>query len=613
MLKQKWGTLLATAAIAGLSACGSSSSDGGSSSDSDITIAGTLAVSSFKTMSMGDGFKPSDVELSDYKMSCVTFAVPPTAASGSISSDGSFSVTLADALDAKFGCFIVDSDDAVIATMVFEDQDSTDMSGNTQQDTSTSLGGNAKLGTITLDLASGKATVDTSSIEVTKKEGAKTDTEKASGEGYWNITGTWKFASMGKDLPDGYSDVCPAETGGGGGGGGGGGDDCNGPRANETVFFKQVDGKRYKNGAATDKPAHGMMIWSSKDAFEACGSTLGTTVADLQANGVDFTEAVTAQVNEGDFTWASHLVGSDTLVDGWKSSSATTNFNMQVGCDNYSYQNDMGWRCHDTVNNTYELGFGGGCYNVSTNEPVRIDDWSSISWGSNTSVTPKHTGFSANEQAGTYNGDAIKCRFESGRSTSATFATINNALTFDHSNVATIAQGTLCSHSSFNSHPLDRLKCYADYYFQHQHDADGCLPDIRTNYSATDADHFVNVSHQTKDMYAGNFYDIDVNGVGSFHDEHEDYRGVQAGSSNWVNCRVREGFTITVTPKNKKGETATQAIVEFASESALLDVDNKACVAWFVDEMGATKKSLGNGVNVYVTRMKTMSKMSKQN
>ena len=589
-----WGVAAASLSL-GLGACGKKSTDAGTSSD--VAISGTLSTSSLSVMS--SDFHPESVDLSTFTMSCVTFKVPPTAGTGSIGSDGSFSVTIPSAKNSKFGCFILDASEDVVASMVFEDTSSKDINGDSKSESSVSLSGNASLGTVTLDLASGKATVDKSAIA------SSISTTTTTG-GDWSATGNWKFASYGSTLPKGYSDICAA---------GADHDTCSGPQIDMTIYLRQVDGKKYANGAATSDVARGLMIWESEAAFTSCGSTIGSTNAEMQANGVDFSGDTAT--NKTAFAWATTLTGSDTLTEGWKSSAATASHDIQMGCTPYEYQGDRAWRCYDGTN--YTLDFGGGCVVTSTNTPIQIDNWSGMSCGSPSSVTAKHTGFQASEMSCSYtpqggSATTITCSNERAVSASADFATINNSLPFDFNNVAKINSGTSCSaiSSATEESKIAKLKCYSDYFYQHKDSASGCVPELRTNWSATTAAEFVEGDDQKPgSLFEANFYDIDANGVGTFTSDREDYRGVQAGENGYTNCRVREALNITIIPTDKSGTTVNNAQMEFSTESSLIDVSNPACVAYFKDQ-GGTKKDLGNGVYVYVTRFKSLSKIARQ-
>lgn len=593
----KWVVPMAVLSL-GLSACGGKDSgeapgggDDSTTTDTAITISGTLATSArLRTSSL----TPMSVDLDTLSMRCVTFSVPPTAGVGDIDATGKFSFKLADAKGSKFGCFVLDESEEVLASMVFEDSTEKDMSGENKTSSSIALSGDTNFGNVTLDLESGKAVVD--------KDQITTVTEDKTGSGYWDVTGTWTFASMGSELPEGYDDVCPNVSGP---------SDCNGPHDGESVFFKHIKGVK----TGTTEPRYGLMVWRDQASYTACGSRLGTTFADLSSQGVDFTGA---SIGEGAFIWNSTGLGDGgTLTEGWKSSAAQTDWDWAVGCGNADYSGDQGFRCYDGTNNTYRMEFGGGCRVASTSEPIQINDWSSLTGVTYTSSSSTHhSGFQVSTMTGTYTysrgertTSRVICENEWALSGVSTFTTINNSLTFDWNNVTKVSSGTACSNAAFNSYPLERLKCYAQHYQHYSHEASGCFPDIRTNWAATNAADFVEVSYKTNAMYAANFFDLDAKGVGTFHDEHEDYRGAKSGNS-WVNCRIRDGFTITLTPRNKSGETATSAIMEFASETILLDGDNGACTAFFKDQLHGEKKTIA-GNTFWVSRMRSMSNMTK--
>ncbi|MDY0001084.1 MAG: hypothetical protein RBU30_07310 [Polyangia bacterium] len=86
--------------------------------------------------------------LAGYKLYCVSFADPPTAATGTADASGLVSIDIA-AVGVAFGCFVLDDQGAAVAVLVF-------MDGLVRGQTIT-LVGDADLGTVTVDLGGGVA------------------------------------------------------------------------------------------------------------------------------------------------------------------------------------------------------------------------------------------------------------------------------------------------------------------------------------------------------------------------------------------------------------------------------------------------------------------------
>jgi hypothetical protein len=106
------------------------------------------AVSLSGKLVSGTQTQPSSTPLAGYKLYCVTFAEPPTAATGAADAAGQVTISL-DALNVAFGCFVLDPQGNGVATVIFK-------SGSQIGQTIT-LTGDANLGTITVDLGNGVA------------------------------------------------------------------------------------------------------------------------------------------------------------------------------------------------------------------------------------------------------------------------------------------------------------------------------------------------------------------------------------------------------------------------------------------------------------------------
>ena len=83
-----------------------------------------------------------------YQLYCVTFATPPTAASGTADATGKVTLTI-DALDVAFGCFVLDADGKGVASLIF--------TSGAQEGQTITLTGDTDVGNITVDLDNGVA------------------------------------------------------------------------------------------------------------------------------------------------------------------------------------------------------------------------------------------------------------------------------------------------------------------------------------------------------------------------------------------------------------------------------------------------------------------------
>ncbi|MGZ3746261.1 MAG: hypothetical protein ACXWRE_02925, partial [Pseudobdellovibrionaceae bacterium] len=146
-----------------------------------------------------------------------------------------------------------------------------------------------------------------------------------------------------------------------------------------------------------------------------------------------------------------------------------------------------------------------------------------------------------------------------------------------------------------NSGDLDKLKCYANYYFQNQPNL-SCGKDYRFNWNATTAADFVQVDHRDKPKsnYLTNLVTYSSDGNTFFLEDHQD-DGVQisTGSGSTAGstfCRIER----TTLLKGSK-VTDTKMLIELNQSVALLDTTNAACVASKNDSTANN----GNGSELY--------------
>lgn len=571
-------TIIALSALAfGLASCGkkkkSSSSD---SASSDLTISGSLSLTgessegTSSSLALNGGFESSpsvdsfNLELTELSVFCVTFAFPPVAGTGKVGADGEFSLSISGGKDASIGCFILNGTSQV-GTIVFEDPSEKDMSGANASSDKTSFAGNVKFGAIKLDLATGKAVVDLSAIEVEKKV-------TGTAASLTDFTGTYKITALGLSQPEGYTAPCPA--------GSQGNDECRGPQEGETVFFKRINGK----DVATGTEVFGVMAWESKAMFETCGSRLGISYADAKAHaGVDLSGS---GVDEGEFTWAAGL------VDGWKNPSAVSQYsrpivkplivNGVVGLAEGLYSGANGSGSYYGFEFRPSDDKLGGCKDTS-GKPVRLEpsQWS----------TMVHNNDSTEIAPGTYiykstsrlQDSSVVCTFVGGRFTKVastlesevdgTFTT----LAFDPNvplSRKQAAPGALCSSLSGD---LEQVRCYADNLWDYaRSNNDKCIKRVNYNWGAKTAAEFVNAGNGPVRAFGQHIFEkfrYDSPTSGSFRQEEERFEGIDTGNG-WTDCRKIEKMNFAL--KAKDG--SKDLLVEMTQESRNAD-PKPACIA----------------------------------
>jgi hypothetical protein len=126
-------------------ACGSSSKN----SSANLTLTGQLLGGTYNGGSLSTQSAPNG-PLAGYQLSCVTFGMPPVAASATADANGMLTLTL-NALNIPFGCFVLDPNGNSVATVVF--------SSGSANGLTASFSENGNLGTITVDVNSGLAEV----------------------------------------------------------------------------------------------------------------------------------------------------------------------------------------------------------------------------------------------------------------------------------------------------------------------------------------------------------------------------------------------------------------------------------------------------------------------
>ena len=570
------------------SACSKSSSTSTPETvaETQITLSGTLNLTGETA-----GLRLAEPVVTDLSVYCVSFTLPPIAGTGAINAEGKFSVTL-DTAGVSVGCFILDAEKAILGTMVFKDDSAKDLNGAAKTDDRFALeGGASDLGTITLNLSTGKA-----EVEVAKIVGKVKDTAAAV-VGAYDFTGKYEFAASGATAPEGYANLCTEaeaqaerqEKDGDGK------EKCRGPTVGMPIYLKRISGVVPN----TTTPAYGMAFWASKEADIACGSKLGVSYADAKSRGFD---ATNSGVAEGDFNW------DTALVDGWKDTAnarakntlikqeTVADFKGYPGVKQFfsqyrTFTCNPGSPCSDGEK-TVAAGFQffantkeSGC-RTADNKPIQLFDWKDMT------CTNEDLKDSANALTGlrkstckkTVDAKEITCTNIGGTFLEAgtpvtnavtrfpdDFVVIargpycdkNNNKTFDGdewpmwsgegqscSGGITITPGALCSAITGTSseEKLAQLRCYAEYRGNNDQEDDfsKCSREVRTNWGAKTPEEFVVTGKaKPKAQFVFEKLNYDSANSASLRGEETDYRGVRNGES-WTDCQLNSVFSFSM-------------------------------------------------------------------
>jgi len=555
------------------------------SGSSDLTISGSLSISgtdSSGALALSKGFEGNlgltsfDVTAADLSIYCVTFTLPPAAGTGEVSADGAFSLNIANGKDASVGCFILNGT-TQLGTIVFEDPSEKDLSGGAASADKTAFSGNANLGAISLDLETGKAVVDLSKVEVTKKV-------DASAGAAFDFTGTYKITAGGLTQPTGYTAPCTRVAGQQG-------NDCHGPSEGEPVYFRRIAGKSTEDG----KDVFGVMAWESKARHVACGEKLGMSYADAKTNAkVDLSAS---GVDEGAFTW------SAGFVDGWKKTGATAKFARPVvkpitvngvdglaeGLYTNSGANYVGFEFRPA--NDKE----GGCKDAS-GKPVigKNIDWSSVNVqvSAPAEIAPGTKIYKSQSK----NADgSIVCTFIGGRFTKGASATdILGEVSGTFTELAW-AQGQQRKQPAANqacatveaSDALEGARCYADSLEDAARQSqDACVRRLNFNWGAKTVEQFLGANNGPTKAFGEHLFEkfrYDSASSGSFRMEEERFQGLDTGNG-WTDCRVIEKMTFAL----KAIPGSKDLFVELNQESRNAD-PKPACIAANKDSNGVMK------------------------
>lgn len=296
-----------------MAGCGKRDDDTDVAADETITLSGSLSLAGANLV--------ADSSLSDLILYCTTFSSSPTAASTEFGSDGSFSLELPSGV--PFGCFVNNkTSSATVGMFVFETGITSAMGGSTSA--STALSGSVDLGALTLS-EGGIITVPAVKLKdaVTATSESGIDLDLVHNTEYKleciDAGNAAQYAACQEMISEGNSDM--------------------------SVFL------RILKGTESGKKLHGLGIWESKAAFDACG---GFDMTKDEVSKIKLEEAIEfTSISDG----AAFTVGTDCPLRNDSEEEASYNLKklfaqskLNETASGYSFYED------DEQNN------GDGCY-----------------------------------------------------------------------------------------------------------------------------------------------------------------------------------------------------------------------------------------------------------
>lgn len=400
-----------------------------------ITISGTLGASQALSMKAANDVGSWAVTLSDLEIYATCFSNPPAIAQGNVSATGTFSVSLnCPAGSFVSGLFRDKTNYESVGLIQFVDTSASDMSGAASGKTTTSiaLSGAVSLGAITLG-SDGKVSIPVSQIQT-----SVTSSDTVSAATAFDFHGVWTAAPFAGTLPKGYATACASNA-----------QNCDGPFEGMPITLIRLAGKKFTpaagkctvtngqlsgggcletDGTVGTEDAYGISIWGggattwpnvapfngADHPLKSCGYKLGFTAAEARAYAkLHVASAPTIATNPillqaFSFTTPSgfagdactHTATGDSVGcnQKWMKTGATARWPMQncavvtKSANSISYD-FMVCKGTATVNGsagtvTYNAfpNNGGGCVDSTTNKPIRVENWGSIT--SSTCGTP---------------------------------------------------------------------------------------------------------------------------------------------------------------------------------------------------------------------------------
>jgi len=324
------------------------------------------------------------------------------------------------------------------------------------------------------------------------------------------------------------------------------------------------------------------------------------------------------------------------LTEGWKFAKAQLRWSGQ-NCESATItiggKEFPSWRCYGKYSaahvadpttgfnaipvNAYRAQLGGGCYVVGTGKPIGLGNWTDF-WGTDPATFPTYTNLTqfggVNLPEGMWGGRYVKENFmpkacqgaecENLLPAAVTVACENfeGFYNLDHTVLANTADehwkgdmnhfkydamgttGTLCSDlaSGTDAQKLKQLRCYAEAYWDPARYLTGCLRDVQFNFNAQNPWEFLeqNGPEKTRTRFIMEKFNYSSNDSGSFTNVSEWSSGFEAqdaaGMQKWINCRVRENLSISITAV---AGNPNKLLADFTSVMTLADTWNTACAA----------------------------------
>lgn len=578
---------LTLALSAGLSGCSGLGS--GSSGSSALSLSGTLSLaatsSSLSVMGSSKALynlgKISDdyvsvltIDITTYTVKCVTTTPPIETGSGSIASDGKFTVSISGAKNQPIACYLVDAGGTRQADFIISDASHTDLNGQNQVSGTASYTKDASLGTVSFDPNSGEVTVPKANIS------AALASEVASTTTVFDPSGVWTIGVLDFSLPAGVNGPCTGQN-------------CKGPPDGQALYLKMWQGLKTSDSSKV----FGLQLWESAAKASTCGGKVGLTSAIKSSIGVDFSANGAA---DSPFVFASSVssfhdqvsgtTGTVNLTNNWKMNTATTQWNITPNCGprdisigSVNYTN--AWMCGPDSGAKYQAQLGGGCQDSSGN-PVNLENWGAITCGA---MTVSSEGIREVNCSGTATINstptAVTCKNKWAVTDSSFSVLTSSGVNFDWSSMTQIPTGTPCSSISTatNSSQIAQLQCYAAYYDRSgmRQESSACLPQIDMDWSASSAANFVKVDDIRPSglIFFEQFMPLSDGTGGSMVTRQEHFDGVHVNGDSWVNCRIVETGALSI-----KKISATKMLATYQESTVTTSTSKPACLAHFTGE-----------------------------
>ena len=418
---------IATALLLLINACSNSGSTGGGSSNG-VSVTGTLGTATVSS---------ADDPVSKWEQ---TNAVTDTkillecGTSGNFtatvnSSTGEFSVSgVPTGVPCSFS-FTSATSGAVKCQVQFQDSSNYDLNHNALTTSTATASTSVSLGSITCD-TSGSITISTSSVSGVDS-GATISSSKA-----FDFTGTWSIAAFDGTLPSGYR---TAESNCG--------SNCRGPSVGEVISLVRFHGHKFTPSAGNCTPAlnvtcpatagtvdtsiegYGMSIWGGNYAngIGACGAKTGFTADEARAYAGLSLDATPPSLSGNALSYGHYVFSTPTgfgtdagWTQDWMYGGATSRWAVQ-DCQPVSVPSTSGgsakagYACFAQTRNSgggtgvyvWSVGLAnaGGCVN-SSNEPLMVNNWANITFGTCTSSASSHNS-NMNTSSCTYTGAPV--------------------------------------------------------------------------------------------------------------------------------------------------------------------------------------------------------------